>query len=538
MTKKVERLVPASPKAVSAKGGGPARAEPALSPEQRLWGDRTTKASDGFVGARTSPVAPQTSSARQEIERALRFRGNSLTGLSDLVLAQATREEKVELLKALASELRMQGKPQQDTLRTFQRQEAVRRVLSSAPDAGAFDYLYFRMPMALRSVSGVEKLAVKHRASAKPGDWAGYEGYLEKATGTPSAGKNQVEYLIDGAEFLPQLEKAIAESKHSIHFWMYQWQPDEVGWDLAKKLAAKVKEGVAVRVLIDEQGTSWDDKEKVEKLLAFMRSSGIELVVNPSPLMRNHLDHRKVLIFDGKVGFTGGMNLGSSYLKDWHDDQARIEGPAVGQLQEKFVAQWEAESKKRVDRDGLFPPLKEAPNGVKTWVVNHAGKFADQNMKAAYLRAIATAKSSIRIANAYFADKEVVKALAAAAQRGVKVQLVLPRENHDVPILKRAARSFYPELIAAGVEVYEYTGRMAHQKAAVIDSQWATFGSSNLDARSLAYNDELNAVILDRRFAEDMERRLFEVDLKQSERITQHDVTAKERLARLMAGWL
>ena len=240
-----------------------------------------------------------------------------------------------------------------------------------------------------------------------------------------------------------------------------------------------------------------------------------------------------MLVIDGDTAFTGGMNIGKLYQADWHDQQTLVMGPAVAKLQDAFLQKWRANGGAVPDaeRAALYPPLQEEAGGSETRVVAHSGGAADQNIKAMYLRAIYTAETSIRIANPYFLDSEVVAALGLAARRGVKVQVVLPADN-DVAIVQRGSRAFYPDLIAAGVEVYEYQGRMAHEKVAVMDGRWATFGSSNLDARSLRYNDELNLAVSDPNLAAYIERNLFDVDLKSSRRIESYTPTLRERLDR------
>jgi cardiolipin synthase len=163
--------------------------------------------------------------------------------------------------------------------------------------------------------------------------------------------------------------------------------------------------------------------------------------------------------------------------------------------------------------------------------VAHEGGAKDQNIRAMYLRAIGTAETSIRIANPYFVDAAVVAELTRAAKRRVKIQIVLPMDN-DQALVQRGSRAYYPDLIAAGIEVYEYEGRMAHEKVAVFDSRWSTFGSSNLDSRSLRYNDELNLAVSDPGVARYIEQNLFDEDLKRSKRILEYTPTLRERLDR------
>ena len=188
------------------------------------------------------------------------------------------------------------------------------------------------------------------------------------------------------------------------------------------------------------------------------------------------------------------------------------------------------------DRAEFYPELKDAAGGVEARVVYHRGN-EDRNIKAMYLRAFGTAQKSIRAAAPYFADPDVVDALCAAARRGAQVQLVFPALNNKA-IAMKSSRSFYPQLLAAGVEIYEYQGRMAHQKVVTIDGLWSSFGSSNLDSRSLKNNHELNVVVLDAGLAGKIGREMFDVDLPQSVRITKYKPTLTDRLAGRLYPWL
>ncbi|MDD5656745.1 MAG: phospholipase D-like domain-containing protein [Elusimicrobia bacterium] len=367
-------------------------------------------------------------------------------------------------------------------------------------------------------------------ARLQPGDWAAYQSYLDAVTGTQSSGKNSIEFLVDAEASGSELA-AIAGAEWTVHIEVYQYQADEVGWTHARLLARKAAQGVRVRLLLDAYGTKTDGPG-VKRLIRFLRRGGVEVEVRPAPLFKDHLDHRKVMVIDGAVGIVGGMNIGKLYAQEWHDQQCLIRGPAVAKLQEAFLAQWRAAGGRRIPpEERLFPKLAEPTDGVETRVIPHQGCGRDRRIKDAYLGAFATARRLIRIADPYFAEPEIVAALAAAARRGVKVQIVLPLHN-DMKLVQDASRAFYPDLLTAGVEIYEYQPRMAHEKVALADDYWVTFGSSNLDARSLADNDELNVVATDARFAAVVESRLFEPDLKNSRRILSYAPSLAEKAAR------
>ena len=173
-------------------------------------------------------------------------------------------------------------------------------------------------------------------------------------------------------------------------------------------------------------------------------------------------------------------------------------------------------------------------NGARTYVLTHRGGDSSQNIKKAYLLAIKTARQSIRIEDPYFTDKDIIKALVTAAadpaRPDLRVQLIVPAKNNHMLTLK-AFRSHYPKLIKAGVEIYEYQTRMEHLKVAVMDHVWTTLGSSNLDAQSLKYNDELNLIVLDESYARETEERIFDKDIRESVRITSYKPGFAENFA-------
>jgi cardiolipin synthase len=476
---------------------------------------------------------------REELLSAAGGNENAIVGLSDAALAQATSDQKIAMLKTLIRYSHPQhGEGNGDENQASRETTIVRLLASSRSDAAAFDRVYYRidptnLSRALTDPQQVVDMVARVRASAKPGDWAALDAYIDKVADTKSSGKNTVEFLIDANVIAPGM--AVLEgAKKSIHLEVFQYQADEYGWTVAKLLAEKAKNGIHVRILIDANGSATNSNEEIQKLIAFLQQNGAQVIVKRLPFDQGHLDHRKVLVVDGDTAFTGGMNIGLSYQKDWHDQQTLVQGPAVTALQSAFMERWRAAGGTVPDSEtpDLYPPLKDQPGGVETRVVAHEGDAKDQNIRAMYLRAIGTAEKSIRIANPYFVDAAVVSELVrAATKRHVKIQVVLPMDN-DQALVQRGSRAYYPDLIAAGIEVYEYEGRMAHEKVAVFDSRWSTFGSSNLDARSLRYNDELNLAVSDPGVARYIETNLFDQDLKRSKRIMQYTPTLRERLDR------
>jgi len=457
-------------------------------------------------------------------------------------MAAATPEQRLAMLRTLVKDSRPVMNGGETDWRQRDTENALYRLFESAPDAASFDALYYhvrriKLHGAVSYPSAIEKLADRHLAATVPGDWAGLGAYIDAVTGSRSSGLNKIDFLIDGA-VLPAAEAAIDGARKSIHIEVYQLQADEIGWGLARKLAAKAKEGVQVRLLVDFYGSGVKKGAEIQKLLAFLRESGAEALTNDSARWTGSRDHRKVMVIDGELGFAGGMNIGGHYQVDWHDQQSFISGPAVARLQDSFLEHW-AEAGGAVqekDRAEFYPELKEIPGGVEARVVCHRGN-EDRNIKAMYLRAFHTAQRSIRVAAPYFGDPDIVDALSAAAARGVRVQIVLPALNNK-KIAMQSSRSFYPQLLKAGAEVYEYQGRMAHQKVAVIDGLWSSFGSSNLDSRSLKNNDELNVVALDAGLAGRIGSDMFDKDLPQSLRILKYKPTLMDRIAGRLYPWL
>lgn len=490
-----------------------------------------------------APGAPQGVYASIGGEKAFVSRESErIIRMSPGELAAATPDQKIQMLKSLMSD----SSPNQNNSDSSDQdqenlEQAILRVLSSAPDAASFDYVYYRVDHSRleRSVGwykDVRDLVNKYRATVVPGDWEGLNKYVNSVANSVYTGRNLIKFLIDGKDVIPVASEELNAAQKSIHIEVFQLQADNIGQGFADLLSAKAKAGLKVRLMIDEHGSKADDDKALMKMLDGMRASGVSIIVKKPPFLKSHLDHRKVVVIDGKVGFTGGMNIGRWYQVDWHDQQTLIKGPAVGKLQESFVERWKAAGGSFGADEDLFPTIEQYPDGYETEVIGHIGS-RDQNIKAMYLRAIGTAQKSISIANPYFTDEDVIDALRGAARRGVKVRIVLPQDN-DVAIVQHASRASYPKLVKAGVQIYEYKGRMAHEKVAVFDGRWATFGSSNLDERSLKNNDELNLIVNDFRLAQDIELRLFDADLPGCELMNGYSPSLLDHMASQVSGMI
>ncbi len=253
-----------------------------------------------------------------------------------------------------------------------------------------------------------------------------------------------------------------------------------------------------------------------------LKSRGEWFLINP--------DHRKILIVDGKVAIIGGVNISNVYsgklsgrkkIKGeplpWHDTDIQIEGPALAEFQKLFLDTWQKQNWPRLSERNYYPRIKEDGNALAGVVGSTPG--SDNRLTfIVYVAAITFAEHSIHLTNAYFIpDDQILDAFTDAARRGVDVKIILPATSDSSRALD-AARYNYSELLQAGVKVYERRNALLHAKTAVIDGVWSTVGSTNLDYRSLSSNDEVNAVVLSREFALEMET-MFAMDLAESDQI-------------------
>lgn len=367
-------------------------------------------------------------------------------------------------------------------------------------------------------------------------------------TRRPLVAGNRITLLEDGPLTHAAQLDAIDDAQHHIHMDIYILTDDELGNAYRDLLIKKARAGVKVRIIYDSIGTfsaGWS-------FLNDLKNAGVEMhefnTVNPLKDFRvwriNRRDHRKMLIVDGRIAFTGGINITNEYAREagvknengvegWRDTHIQLEGPAVAEFQRLFITNWEQYEDQIEVSPHYWPRLKNTGHNLVRVVTNHGADFVQvltrpsqqmwdelRGKKAknqhviyqTYLSAMREARQRIWITQAYFApSREFIETLKSAAQRGVDVRLLTPGES-DVGLLLQASRYYYEELLEAGIRVYEYDASIIHSKTAVIDGVWATVGSSNLDFRSFIHNDEANAVVIGREFGEQMEA-MFERDL-------------------------
>jgi len=343
---------------------------------------------------------------------------------------------------------------------------------------------------------------------------------------------NRVTLLHDGEQAFPAMLEAIAEAKREILLEMYWFASDEVGRQFADALTAKAETGVTVRVIYDAVGSIQSDGRMFSRL----RDAGCEVEqYNPIAPWRarfrigvvNNRDHRKLLIVDRQVGFTGGVNLGNEWAPKgaggagWRDDTIRIEGPAVEQMCDIFDYGWRRiVEPPSADRPRLRPPV-DTGDGTGSRVRVLANHYFRERraIRQAYLRRIESAQRSVCITNSYFVpDGQIRRVLGRAVARGAEVRVIVPGKS-DVFAVRHAARKLYGRLLEAGIQLYEWQGSILHSKTAVIDGRWCTVGTYNLDARSLRFNLEVVAAVEDAAVAGAMEDR-FNEDLEHAKLVS------------------
>ena len=336
---------------------------------------------------------------------------------------------------------------------------------------------------------------------------------------------NSIEIIAKTTQTLAEITAAVNAAEHSVHLEYYIWQPDETGTTLRNVLIKKAREGLKVRFLYDAVGSS----RLTRHFLQPMRDAGIMVAsFLPGPTFRerwsiNLRSHRKIVVVDGNVGFTGGMNIGDEYLGKnpqfgyWRDTHLMLRGPTVLQLQQVFVEDWFFATGEKLLLTELFPECRDSGN--QTAQVIAGGPDSDEEtLHDLFFGAINEAEQRITLATSYFVPTPpLVAALETAARRGVRVRLLLSGTSaHNATIL--AARSYYDTLLECGIEIYEYTGGLLHSKTLTIDGHWSFVGTPNFDARSLLLNFEVGVILYEKRAADVLEEQ-FEQDLASAKRI-------------------
>src|SRR5438132_10121077 len=335
---------------------------------------------------------------------------------------------------------------------------------------------------------------------------------------------NNITTLVNGNQIFPAMLGAIRSAKHSMNFETDTLWDGEIAHQFTEALAERAQAGVKVNAILDAQGTQEMGWQNLERL----RNAGVQVakyhsVFWPDPRRYNNRTHRKLLIIDGKIGFVGGVGIADLWTgnadspQHWRDNHYRVTGPVVAQLQATFATSWLKTRGQVLHGADYFPPL--APTGPYLAQAIRSGAH-NENLDLMYLLAIASAQKTLRIENAYFLPDDLMrKELAEAATRGVKVEVVVPGKHIDHKLVRAASKRHWPELIGAGIKIYEYEPTMVHVTLLTVDDIFVSVGSGNFDNRSVRLNDEANLDVLDREFAV-QQTHLFELDKQKSREVT------------------
>ena len=364
-----------------------------------------------------------------------------------------------------------------------------------------------------------------------------------RITGNPLLPGNLVEPLADGEEAYPAMLEAIAGARRTVDLETYIFDGDGTGRQFVRALAEAAARGVEVRVLVDGLGERYS-KIRARRLLKGTSVKAAKFVP-PIPLWRgaylNLRNHRKILVTDGDLGFTGGMNIGDRHLaartenpSRVHDLHFRMRGPVVGELQRTFVDDWWFVTGERLAGDGFFPDLRDAGDALCRGISDGPDEDHEQ-LRYILLGAVACARRAVRIVTPYFIpDRPMLSALVTAALRGVEVHLVLPGRS-NLPFFHWAMTAYLWELLRFGVRVFLQPPPFVHTKAIVVDGIWALVGSANLDPRSLRLNFEFDVEIYDRGLARRLEDDLAAAAARARE-LTLAEVDARGTAVRLRDG--
>ena len=339
-------------------------------------------------------------------------------------------------------------------------------------------------------------------------------------------GGNKIDVLLNGDEIFPAKLEAIRSARKTITYAQYVFEEGAPAADTAQALAERCREGVKVHVLIDAVGSLQMPSQYRDTLTEAGCEVAFYRPITPWTFDRaNYRNHRRILVVDGRVGITGGSGTSGKWSGNgrqdgqWRDTDMRVEGPVAGQLQGAFAENWLEATGVALGGPDYFPRPIEAKGDVESHIVRSSPVGGSVEMYTMFLLAMAAARRTIYITNPYFVpDDKMIETLIQARQRDVRVVLLLPGAI-DHNLVREASRSQFGRLFKAGIKVYEYRAALLHSKTMVIDSVWATVGSTNLDRRSFELNEELNLVVYGADIARRLER-VFVDDLEQSREVT------------------
>lgn len=375
------------------------------------------------------------------------------------------------------------------------------------------------------NLSAAEK-KIQHRVPTLYGvEDPQFERTTSQLLGPPLVVGNQVTSLLNGEQIFPEMLHAIRSAQRSITFETYIYWSGTIGREFADALSERARAGIKVHVLVDWVGAGKMDKNALQTL----REAGVQIEKFRPPrwysvTRMNHRTHRKLLVIDGKVGFTGGVGIADQWLGNaespgqWRDSHFRLEGPAVAHMQAAFMDNWIKARAEVLHGNDYFPAIPEAGPSLAQ-AFKSSAEEGSESVRLMYLLSIASARRSIRIANAYFVPDDLsVQSFIDARERDVRVEIIVPGPHIDTGLVRRASRSRWGPLLEAGVEIFEYQPTMYHCKVMVVDDLWVSVGSTNFDSRSFRLNDEANLNIYDAEVARE-QNRIFEQDKAKSIRV-------------------
>jgi cardiolipin synthase len=353
-------------------------------------------------------------------------------------------------------------------------------------------------------------------------------------------GGNKVVPLVNGDQIFPAMLDAIRGAQRTIVFETFIYWQGEIGRRFVEALGERAQAGVKVHVLLDWLGSKRMDQESIQRL----KDCGAQ-VERYHPLhwynLRriNNRTHRKLLVVDGRIGFTGGVGIADEWLgnaqdpEHWRDTHFRVEGPAVAQMQAAFMDNWLKTHQRVLHGADYFPKLEPAGSCTAQMFMS-SPEEGSESARLMFLMSIACAAKSLRIASAYFVPDDLsVQELVNAKKRGARVQIIVPGKHIDAHVVRRASRARWGPLLEAGIEIYEYQPTMFHCKVLIADEQWISVGSANFDTRSFRLNDEANLNVYDTEFAQ-AQAALFEADLARAHRVTLEEWQNRPRREKLI----
>ena len=371
-----------------------------------------------------------------------------------------------------------------------------------------------------------------------------------KEYGIETTNHNELKLLKSGKEKFIDLFQKIEEAKHHIHLEYFNFRNDSIANTLFELLGKKAQEGVEVRAIFDAFGNASNNQPLKKKHLKAIREKGIEIVkFDPIkfPWINHvfHRDHRKIVVIDGTIGYTGGMNIADYYINglpeigEWRDMHVRIEGEAVSHLQDIFLDMWNKCTKQNIGGNAYYPYRASSSTDPseenEVAIVDRYPKKNAKTMRRVYAKAIESAERNVQIINPYFTPTRIIKkAIKKAVEKGVNVEIMIPGKS-DIKFTPDAALYIANQLRKKGANIYIYNGGFHHSKIMMIDSTYCTVGSTNLNSRSLHYDYEVNAFIFDKETTDELIT-MFKEDQEDSTLLTA-EIYKKRSLWKKFVGW-